>query len=447
MELQRHIDNVRQRIGEVNEGFWLDSEIQGYLNQAQRLVAQHVHSREHPYAVAMQWRTPVRSGAEYYMMEPDILAPNTVAHHKSATRFQRLVERNIDNLRLQEQYYSDTEYLFYQMKGRGSVYIAEGVCDAGSEGFMTDTGKAFTQVRPGDVIYNLNDQDASAVITQVNMDTLNFQDWVGGVSQYFKQGDAYRVRQRERTRNQMFVWPILEFDTPVASATPSKQVFHHTGGSQFSLLLDTVITRIQIDFLRIGMLWNQDTVITVGLKRNGEVIERFSIEDPSLGKQDVSAFEPIHLAPGAIEIDLLGLDNNNMPNQPIDRAWYLIEMDGYHGTRTPEQPSTEYLQIDYTPYPAEMLNARSICELEEFLFEPMYRKAKRLAMEKRNPESPMLTTYDNEYDVSILDAKRTLRSRGEAGPNRVNSDHSSRYYDNAGAQGLTQYVGDPSDFF
>lgn len=415
------------RLSESPDGkLWSQEERFEFLNDAQRLVAENLHSPETPWAQTLPYRTACVSGAEYYVMERDFLSIENVTHWNGGQPRQ-LTPSNIRVLRsniVNSSY--GYWYQWFELRGRTSPYVARGVATVGSSGnTLEDTSHTggFGSVRVGDTLFNENDSDASAIVTAVTPTTLTVSEWVGGEIQAWTHGDAYRVAQRERDRSVLWVYPFIEFTGAIAYSGPVSNV-------PFSVELDDLITSISVTFGSLDPEWDANTDVRISIDERDTEVAAASVRGPRVG----DAFN--------IDVEPFRVDHNRVYNvhaeSPTGAVTTHIGNVTLYG-----QTEDNYLDVEYVPYPQPMLNERSICELQDFQLEPLLRQAKKLAWEKKDPSSPYIQQLLFEYEQALSDCEDTMLGRKPPGPEYTDgTDEAFDWWESQGFASRTGNVGE-----
>ena len=398
--------DLRNRIGEQatadDSGFWSDAEIAYYLNRAQNVVADDLTDQDTPWASTRPWRLHTLGGVSEYMLPRDFLQIRSVTHFRSDGRKCQLRPANVRSMQNNDIESDTTDfYSFYQIDGEiDSTFVTEGIATGGSTTTMVDTDPLvdLAGVRIGMTIFNLDDNEASAIVTNVDISTgtVTFKDWAGGSRDIFSAGDRYRISSAERTREVMLVYPKLASHEPLATEGTADNIV---------VEVDTEIADVTVNLGSLNPAWHSETSVRWAItpvSNVNQVVAEGNIHDPKLGANPADATRNFILRAGT--------------------TYQIHGFGGYLSSVELLAQSTDYLEIQYVPYPRPMLNERSVCELRAYQLESMLRKAKRYAMEKRDPASMYLIQLDGEYEQSIQQCKETQANRQEGGQRYVDEN-------------------------
>ena len=398
LEMRNHL---RFRLSEIGEGLWTDEDLNMVLNRAQAIVAENLHTPDHPWSSSLPWTTPAISGVKYYVMERNFLSIDNITHWRAGEPNQ-LIEANIRGIRSNvRDTGGDYWYRWYELRGRTEPYIARGVATRGSDGnTLEDTSHTaeLHAVRVGDTVFNENDNDASAIVRNVSNTTITVSDWVGGSNKAFTHGDAYRVAQRERTRDVLWVYPFVDFNGELAYDGSTEQYFN--------IEKDATIIGMNVTFGTLDPTWNQNSDVRISIVEGLNEVASTSVRGPVAG------------TPITLHVENFDVSHRNS---------YLIFAEDVNGNRTSHITATQwfaqdmdnYIELEFVPYPLEMLNDRSICELEEYQLEPCYEQAKKLAWEKKEPDSPKIAEFTLMYERALDKCEETMLGRKAPGPEYI----------------------------
>ena len=234
--------------------------------------------------------------------------------------------------------------------------------------------------------------------------TITFGEWRGGTRDSFQAGDAYRIGQQERSRDAMYVYPRIIIDD-------QEEIYDGTL-TNITVYRDIQITGGEVTISTLDPAWNETTVLPfyvyIGESHTNRLVEG-NVHNPKIGDK----------------YNLFVTDTDKFVLRQNTRYDLTFPMNDTHITNvtlTGSKVSQERLNIEYTPYPRALTNDRSICELRPYQQEPMLRKAKRLAMEKRDPNDYLgLQTLDLEYMQALNRCRDTMMNR-EPGPDTIHDN-------------------------
>ena len=391
-----------------------------------------MQDRDVPWASTVDWELPAISGARYYVMEEDFLALDLVAHRNGSAEceLQRDVVKSLYN-NLGDTEYNSNLYQCYQLAGLDSPFIAEGVATGGNNTTMVDDSGIvdLSAVRVGDFIFNLNDDDASAVVTGITLSTgtVTFSEWVGGERHNFSSGDAYRIAQQERDRNVLWVWPPLQFD-----GKRILDVSVSNGGDRIALMpqQNGNISQLAVTFdpSLVSGTYTENVDITILIYYLGTNI----IAEGSIGAP---------MEPGRNIVEIPNFLVNGQDNNYGIAAFSATTNVTDHITRVEmfAEDNTNILKLFYVPYPREMKNDRSICEMTlPSMQEAILLKAAEFAEEKREAFSANALTARSLYKDAINDIRKTLVERRGGGRQQVRG--TQRTYGRWSQYGFADYL-------
>ena len=407
---------LRQRLGSAGQGFWADEDVDLALNSAQRQVAEYLHTPETPWDVASLYQIPCVSGQNRYHLPLDALSIDTITHIREGYRKTELLETNIGRLRNNDYDYTyDSTYSYFEIRGSDSPYISEGVATGGSNNQLIDVSLSrdnqlpFVGICPGDLVFNLADENASASVLSVESGTeLIIGNWQGGQRRSFANGDGYRVEQLERTYKTIWIYPVVSFKPKdVLSA------YKYTGPtlgflgtpSAFTPEVDTSITQIGVEITNLDG-YDRDTSLIVNIVAAGaqeDILWKWAIDAPK--PYNLIETNEIYVKGGTeYLIDITNAESNpvDVANPPNNRA-EKVELFG-------ADDRTNHLLVDYVPYPTPLINESSITELKGHHLEPLYAIAKKILWEQRDPESNSIIVFDQVAKQKLLDAKGVMRN-------------------------------------
>ena len=171
------ISRLRSAIGETgtDSGSWSDAELTDYLNRAQRMVVDDIHTSKVPWASTRPHSVPI-SGNRFYVMPADFLDIQHVSHRISQQDTQPMDEADVLSLYDYHDYTAD-RYRNWELPNTiDAPYIAEGVATGGSSVSLVDSTPLvdFSDVKIGDLVFNLSDDNAYAEVTAVNTEAGTF---------------------------------------------------------------------------------------------------------------------------------------------------------------------------------------------------------------------------------------------------------------------------------
>ena len=425
---------ARMRVGETAPGFWSSADVLLVANQAQKLVAKDVSTRDHPWSILQETAVPVVSGTDKYILECDFMRIEAVSHQKLGCEPVQLTKANIKSMRLNNyQNFGDTNYRFYQVAGNVGGVVATGVATGGSAVTLQDTNltKDWANVRVGDRVVNESDGNAHAEIISINntASMIGLKAWIGGNEQAFKYGDTYLIQHKERTLKTLWVYPIVTFDNPIV---------YQGGIDSISVAQDSGVVSMEINIpaanIPADIPPDADALVQLQARSgaNWAELHNFGIDDLKSGENIVLGTSFL-------------IDRETEYRIVINYGPDATAVSTTGATVTMFGQTSDYLKVDYVPYPAPMVDGCSYCELDDFLHESMFRKMKQLMIEKKESLSPILVQLQNEYEVEIQKAKRDMRNFDESGIDHVvNSNSMDVNYAN---NGYTTNFGSIHDLF
>lgn len=428
----------------IEIGLWSDADLDSYINEAQIVVARDSHSTvHHPWSSSHKNTTPIVSGAEFYYMDPDFLVMESVAHFREGFRPRKLVKANIKNLRLNNYYYArDTRYAYYEVRGREAPFIAYGVATAthkdGSQ--LEDTNGEFDSVRIGDVVHNLTD-NSTADVTGFSSGFIRLDNWIGGTSQAFFEGDEYRVQQLERSRWLCWVYPPQTVTDPIAYSGTSTAVV---------VLQDRFINALELKFDKLPNDWQDDSRVSVHIiqRADGEIFDRFGAVNIRTGTNkinirnfrldqnvnyEVKAYINADDMPELMDLDqevtegrLEARDSTGNYRLKISQ----VEMRYDNG---------DFLEFSYVQRPLFLRRDDAFSEFPEEAHSVLIAYAKVLAYEKKDPDGRMHVQMQNIYENQLNKWKEFLELQDESG-NDVVGGQMQYFYDDTPS--FTEFYGD-----
>lgn len=492
MTLKELIRGLRLRLSEVDDddGLWSDEDLTDYLNDAQVVIARDCHS-----TVALPWSSthkhtiPVVSGTDRYYMPDDFIAPESIAHFRDGYKPRKLIKKSIKDIRLNTYHYGyDTLYAYYEIRGKDSPFVAQGVASDTSENKLIDTRGSFTQVRIGDVVHNTTD-NSTAEVKGFSDGSIDLDRWIGGTSHKFYAGDGYKVQQAERDTYLCWVWPIQALQDPIAY-----QGDPHGNGGGFmlgdstrtgvnsDLAQDRVINSVQLRFDNLPKGWQEDNRVTIVVHDEqgnlaDERLESIFSARIRLGYNDIP-ISGAYQSPGVNEYSeynevgvgrtfrlrqnikyfvkaYIDIDEvresypDDMPfnlQQELNNRTILREAEGgienfYLNMKEVvlRYNNGDYIEVSYVPRPRRMTNDRSISEFPEEAKSVIYAYAKMLAMQKKDPDGRMQVAQQNIYENQLEHFKEYLMLIEESGNDVLGGERALHHLD---TPGFTEFYGD-----
>ena len=396
-------ERLRLRLGEigVERGTWdNETELKLYLNTSQVELAKLLHSRGDSWSEKIGIKIPVEDKAEYYVLPANFMVEERIAHHHPNWGYRRLSKENIQDIRYNkfDSLHYSGPYAAYEVRGSTDLYVALGVADAGSNGQqLVDTGANFSDVRVGDIVHNLND-DSHATVSDFFGGTVQIGEWRGGYSQRFYAGDGYRIASRERTADQLWVYPPLNVKGDIIAL----QNLQASGANAtFRLNEDILINKVEFQVSSLPADWQEDDILSVSFDYfdvDGYTKVRgsgFGMQKIRIGYNTIPNFQPFRLRQN-IDYRFLTFGGASISNLKL------------------YQESDNFIFVNYTPLPAPMLYDYSICEFADEFHEPLLDHAKMLAYDKIFPNGEMYASLRQRFDHS-LQKSREFRQVAEAG--------------------------------
>ena len=369
---------LRFRIGEVDAGLWSEDEIKDVLNESQVEVARDLHAYGMGAWSKISVRIPVEHGAENYVAPRDLMAIDSISHYRKEYGFRQLRKGDVQKFRQNridqdEQY--DSQYVFYQLRGRENLYFASGIAGAGStEATLLDPDGDFSDVRVNDFVHNIND-GSFARIEGFGSGEISLVDWLGGVSQRFYEGETYRITHPEASRWQIWVYPKV-------SAEGGVILDENVGNDgNFTLDQDSRITEMSIQVNLIPSDWESDDVMSVSLfdDMDRPVFDgRYGIQRVLIGYNKISLVRPFLL------------------KQNVE---YTMRIGGgpTSGRLRLGTASEDYLDLNYTAHPTNMNYSVQPSEFPHEYLSALLDYADYLCTRKKSPQN-----------FSLIQAKRIL---------------------------------------
>ena len=379
MNLEQLIRLLRISIGETgtSDGLWSDSELQDLLNRGQIAVARDISTRNHPWAQFMHAEVPCVSGAEYYLLPWNVMRIRQVSHEQKGQKKQKLVKANIQQASMNS--FIDNygyRYLYYEVVGKAAPYIAKGVASTTADEILTDPHGDFSRVRRGDIVHNITD-NSMAIVDGFQSGLLSVTDWRGGSSQRFEAGDDYRVQQAERLQKQLWVYPILDFNSQdVFSGLPDSIV----------LSADVAVDTLRFQVMNLPEDWEDDNNVAIYITDNSDdpsLIGPFSGYKIRQGWNEIKAgrFEMLQGLTYQLEARINNVDHELLTIDKIELQ-YL---------------SDNYLKLNYMPEPAYLEYAHSLTELPVEAHDALIAYGKWRSLEKRDATGAMAQVAKAEY--------------------------------------------------
>ena len=424
--LNEMIRRLRARLGEVapeaGRGTWDDNlELQMHVNNAQEAFARDMHTRGEPWSEIVDTIIRVRHRAEYYLMPDNFMVEEKVAHHAPTWGNRELTKGHVQDVRLNihDNINYTTIYSIYEVRGREAVYVAVGTANVGSnDELLIDDDANFSEVRVGDIVHNLNDESQANVVG-FRQGRVELGEWRGGYSQRFYAGEGYRIAARERTADQLWVYPPVSVDD---NAVPLADFSAFDTSLPFVLAADVQLVNVDITISELPTDWQEDDVFSFQVRdqdRGDAVVvgSEFAFQKARMGINTVPNFLPFRLRQNT------NYNFESTPGVTISGLKFYEE-------------SNNYLRVNYTPLPKPLIYDDSVCEFKREFIEPILDYAQMLAEDKIDPDGKLFQKNVNRYEWNT-DKARDYRNRAAAdhpefvigvGDNRTVEQHRTAGY-------------------
>ena len=408
-------NRVRLRLGELTDGTWeTQAEYEGnqeidelkmLVNDAQISVCRDLFTQQWMPFRRLQEVLPIFSQQTIYTLPADYIQMVNVYHHKENQIPLLLEPRILSKYRQRDPNYADTSassgsyFRYYEVSGQIGEVLAEGTVTWIDDAFQFAADNADLQnVRVGDIVNNLTDK-SQGVITEFGSGIATLGDRLhGGRSNRIQYGDEFMIQSREENRFVLETWPPITLTEQKLETTQTRVSNARIG---FTPDIDSTIESIEIQlpqdlFLEDGALHgiNPQTRLLLYIREIdtttdeiGQTVDIIGFQNVKVGINTLNVVESeISKGQGSLQL-----------NRHIAYDAYLTTQDPALGLLIENslipvlgeidflQPVTDYLSINYTKRPAEMIIDDSVCELYQEFSELIVEKAVLIALRKKDP--------------------------------------------------------------
>ena len=257
---------TRRRLGELVAGTYGNYRYEGQLdmedtdevgealNEAQAYFARDLYEPNTYLFQRWEVQIPVVPGVRSYTLQDDHIAVDECWHVRQSVRVQMHKQSIKDKRHSYERSYTGGFYHYYEDRGMGGVYRAQGVAESGHEVELHDTRGNFgsRNIRVGDRVLNITD-DSEGVVESFMSGILTANELFGGRVNAWRRGDKYAIASAEEDRFLLLVYPILEPD----------QLRIYTGGPvAFELDAAALVDLLEVRFSELPDDYEADERIT-----------------------------------------------------------------------------------------------------------------------------------------------------------------------------------------
>jgi len=419
---------LRRRMGEPLQGTWgkfryeenrpgeTTDELLETLNEAQDLVAREIYTPESYPFVRYDIEIPVVSGRDIYTMPVDFIAVEELRYIRRTQNYP-MKRRAIKSVRyFNDRTYSGGVLQYYDYQGLINTYIAEGLIDESSDTVLIDNTGNFSDVRIGDIVYNLTD-GSEGVVTSFRKGRVTVDALQGGRANCFRVNDTYAIATPEDTRWALQTYPRI---------TTTDKAVYSGDANAFELSASDVIPNsgIQMKFDSLPSDYEDDEVISFVFYEGDTILE------------DTTG-QPVEFSRDAIRI---GYNTLSLPTEYLnfgskyafnvqlkENIGYSLKAFRSDGSQLPissiklSKRTEDRMLMTYARTPRRMVTDDSICEFPNEFNEAVYKRAKIILHEKLNNEGVSPQLY-SEYDYEKTQIDINLVSRDESGPMEIDTD-------------------------
>ena len=414
-------DRLRLRIGETDAAasqLWTADELTLALNIAQEECSKDLHQHGREWSAKMEVRLPVEDDVTYYLAPEDFMFLEKIGHYFPGYSPKELVPADVDALRMNSWSVHDryeTRYEFYEVQGRTSGYYTAGTAEEGSDAIeLADTNLMTSEIRTGDLVHNIEDE-STAEIVGFGRGFAQLDNWQGGTSQRFYAGNSYRIQRPERTRYQIYVWPLVRVESPIIYDDTPRQV---------ELDKDIVVQDIYFQVTSVPPDWEEDDLVLISTFEDRTLLpeQRWGQQQVRVGYNRILALKPFKMAQNVpYEFSFTASGDVNVEKVRIE-----IE-------------NKNFLELNYVALPRPLTNLDSFTEFPTEYIEPLIDYAKMLAYDKKYPNGEFRASLMNVYIGSRDRTKEYKLIASRSGNDHVQRSE-ERFYENN--KGYTRVYGD-----
>ena len=415
--------NLRQRIGEISAGTWTDSELNTYLNLAQREVCKDCVLQGRALLVTVQ--EIAVEGGDYQIALPSDFIDVILLQHLHEGSYYTVYDHAI--AQMYDRFDPDSTgsiFQYFAVHGQVAAILDEGVVTsaADSNTTLTNSHVDFTTLGLStiDRVVNLTD-GSSATITSV-ANPLVTSGLTGGATNLFRTGDRYQIESGEEYLPLLHLYPPLSDDTDTEVATSyttgsdDSLVIGNSGGTDYRAAQSFQLTDpIQLHSVRIDLDTSVGSPLgplTVEIQTDasgpsGTLVAASDpetaggIDSPTTGWNEALFEEDIRLAANTTywivvyarsqtagnyytwSADTTSPGYSSGSAAVYDGATWTVDTTKDALFEVYSYTGSEALKLHYARYAREMTSDTDVCELPIYAYEAVYLWAEYQAYLKR----------------------------------------------------------------